>query len=222
MYVHLNNVNPVELKTIEGPKGRFYVTPEGNKYPSITTILGSEEKPWLTDWRNSLGADRADKEMKRAAERGTAIHAMIENLLNNDPKPTAGHKPEHVVGFNQLRLPLRKVNNIITQETPLWSDVMRVAGRVDCIGEYDGKLSIIDFKTSTNDKSSDKIGDYYLQTTAYALMCEERYGIKIDNIVILMSSEKGAVPLIFKQPVEPYVRPLLERINTYHRKFGVK
>lgn len=99
---------------------------------------------------------------------------------------------------------------------------MRTAGRVDCVGEYEGKLSIIDFKTSTNDKSSDKIQDYYLQTTAYALMFEERYGIEIDNIVILMSSEKGAVPLVFKQPVEPYVRPLLERINTYHSKFGAK
>lgn len=222
MFVHLDNINPVELKTQEGPKGRFYITPEGAKYPSITTILGAGDKPWIQDWRNALGADKADKEMKRAADRGTAVHAMIENFLNNDPNPTAGHQIEHINDFRQLRLQLKKVNNIWTQETPLWSDMLKAAGRVDCVGEYEGKLSIIDFKTSTNDKSSDKIQDYYLQTTAYALMFEERYGVQIDNIVILMSSEKGAVPLVFKQPVEPYIRPLLERVKAYHDKYGAK
>lgn len=222
MFVHLDKISPVELKSQEGPKGRFYITPEGAKYPSITTILGAGDKPWLQDWRKALGDAKADKEMKRASDRGTAVHAMIENLLNNDPNPTAGHKIEHINDFRQLRLPLKKVNNILTQETALWSDMLRAAGRVDCVGEFDGKLSIIDFKTSTNDKSSGNIQDYYLQTTAYALMFEERYGIQIDNLVIIMSSERGAVPLVFKQPVEPYIRPLLERINAYHAKYGTK
>lgn len=222
MFVHLDTINPVELKTVEGPKGRFYITPEGNKYPSITTILGSVEKPWLQDWRNSLGAAKADKEMKRAADRGTAVHAMIEKFLDNDPDPTFGYAAEHTVDFRQLRLRLKKVNNILTQETPLWSDTLRAAGRVDCVGEYEGQLAIIDFKTSTNDKRADAIEDYYLQTTAYALMFEERYGIKIDNLVILMSVEKGAVPLVFKKPIEPYIVPLLNRVAGYHAKFGDK
>lgn len=220
MFTHLSSITPVELKTIEGPKGRFYITPEGNKYPSITTILGAGEKPWLTDWRNSLGADKADKEMKRAAERGTAVHAMVEKFLNNDPAPTSGHKPEHIPDFNMLRVFLKRINNIYTQETALWSDLLKCAGRVDCIGEYNGKLAVIDFKTSTNDKNKSMIGDYFLQTTAYAIMFQERYNIQIDNIVIIMSSEKGAVPLIFQQPVEPHIEPLLQRINTYHTKYG--
>lgn len=222
MFNHLNLITPTNLKTIEGPRGRFYITPEGNKYPSITTVLGAGEKQWLTDWRASMGVDKADKEMKRAAERGTAVHAMIESFLNNDPTPTKGHKIEHIPDFNMLRVQLRKVNNIITQESALWSDTMRVAGRVDCIGEYNGKLSIIDFKTSTNNKVSGQIQDYYLQTAAYALMFQERYDIQIDNIVILMSVEKGAVPLVFQQPVDPYIEPLLHRINTYHTVYGAK
>lgn len=222
MFHHLNNVTPVELKTQEGIKGRFYITPEGSKYPSITTILGAGDKPWLQDWRNSLGEAKADKETKRAADRGTAIHAMIERYLDNDPTPTAGHSFEHIAGFNQLRLHLKKVNNIVTQESALWSDTLRCAGRVDCIGEYAGKLAIIDFKTSTRDKDIEKVQDYYLQTTAYALMCEERYGIRIEDIVILMAVEKGAVPLVFKAKVDDYITPLLIRINTYHNKYGTK
>jgi CRISPR/Cas system-associated exonuclease Cas4 (RecB family) len=222
VFIHLDTINPVELKTIEGPKGRFYITPEGNKYPSITTILGAGEKPWLNDWRSSMGFEKADKEMKRAAERGTAVHSMIEKFLDNDPAPSAGHKIEHIPDFNMLRVHLRKVNNILTQESALWSDTLRCAGRVDCIGEYKGKLAIIDFKTSTNDKKGSMIEDYYLQTTAYALMFQERYGIQIDDLVILMSVEKGAVPLVFQRPIEPYIEPLLHRINTWHTTYGAK
>lgn len=222
MFTHLDTINPVELKTIEGPKGRFYVTPEGNKYPSITTILGAGDKTWLNEWRASMGVDRADKETKRAAERGTAVHAMVEKYLDNDPNPTAGHKLEHIPDFKMLRLQLNKVNNILTQESALWSDTMRVAGRVDCVGEYKGRLAIIDFKTSTNNKSLSMIDDYFLQTTAYALMFEERYGIQINDVAILMSVEKGAVPLVFEKPIEPYIEPLLKRINSYHTKFGAK
>lgn len=222
MFTHLDTIHPIELKTIESSKGRLYITPEGNKYPSITTILGAGDKPWLKDWRQSLGEAKADKEMKRAADRGTAVHLMIERFLDNDPEPTKDQALEHIAEFNSLRLHLKSVNNILTQEMALWSDTLRLAGRVDCIGEYQGVLSIIDFKTSTNDKTSDRIQDYYLQTSAYSLMFEERYGIQIDQIVILMSVERGVLPLVFKQPVDPYIEPLLQRINMYHTTHGVQ
>lgn len=222
MFTHLDTITPVELKTIEGPKGRFYVTPEGNKYPSITTILGSGDKPWLNDWRQSLGFEKADKEMKRAADRGTAVHLMVERFLNNEDKPTRGMQIDHITEFNTLRLHLKKINNIVTQESALWSDMLRTAGRVDCIGEYQGKLSIIDFKTSTTSKNMDMIQSYWLQTTAYAIMFQERYGIQIDQAVIIMSVERGAVPLVFKQPIDQYIEPLLVTINNYHVKKGTK
>lgn len=222
MFTHLDTITPVELKTIEGPKGRFYVTPEGNKYPSITTILGSGDKPWLNDWRQSLGFEKADKEMKRAADRGTAVHLMVERFLNNEDKPTRGMQTDHITEFNTLRLHLKKINNIVTQESALWSDMLRTAGRVDCIGEYQGKLSIIDFKTSTTSKNMGMIQSYWLQTTAYAIMFQERYGIQIDQAVIIMSVERGAVPLVFKQPIDQYIEPLLVTINNYHVKKGTK
>lgn len=222
MFTHLDTITPVELKTIEGPKGRFYVTPEGNKYPSITTILGSGDKPWLNDWRQSLGFEKADKEMKRAADRGTAVHLMVERFLDNEENPTRGMQIDHITEFNTLRLHLKKINNIVTQESALWSDLLRCAGRVDCIGEYQGKLSIIDFKTSTTSKNMDMIQNYWLQTTAYAIMFQERYGIQIDQAVIIMSVERGAVPLVFKQPIEQYIEPLLVTINNYHIAKGTK
>lgn len=215
MFTHLNTITPIELKTIEISKRRHYITPEGNKYPSITTLLGAEEKPYLKDWRSRLGEVKADKETKRAADRGTAVHLMIERFLNNDPNPTFGQQLEHIGEFNSLRLYLKNINNIVTQESALWSDEMKIAGRIDCCSDYDGKVSVVDFKTSTGDKRKSMINDYWLQTTAYALMMHERYNIKIDNIVILMSVERGAVPLIFKSQVEVHIEPLIKRISEY-------
>jgi genome maintenance exonuclease 1 len=216
MFVHNDLATPVELRVQNGPAGRFYITPMGNKYPSITTLLGQKEKPWLEDWRNSLGTEKADKETARAADRGDAVHAMVEKYLNNDLTPTEGYLPEHIAEFNAMRLRLKRVSNIYLQEAALYSETLKIAGRVDCIGDWDGVLSIIDFKTSTNNTSHMMIEDYYLQTTAYALMFQEMYDIQIDNIVIVMSVEKGIIPLIFKQKVEDWIEPLITRINTYY------
>lgn len=221
MFVHLPlPVLPV-LDVQQSATGkRFYVTPTGNKYPSITTLLGEKEKPQLTNWRNMLGPQKADKETKRCADRGTAIHEMVEKYLNNQQYPefTYDYKQEYVSGFNQLRMRLNKINNIRVQEAALYSNVLKVAGRVDCIGEYEGVLSVIDFKTATKNKERDMIEDYFLQTTAYAIMWHELTNEPIEDIVILIATEKGLAPLVFKEKIDKYVKPLLKRINEYYRK----
>lgn len=196
--------------------GRFYTTPENNRYPSITTILGAEEKPWLSDWRTSIGEAKANKEVKRATDRGTAVHSMIENYLNNKPNCTSDFSPEHITEFNSVRIPLNKISNVLSQETAMYSDILRVAGRVDCVGDYNKITSIIDFKTATRGKKSEQIEDYYLQTTAYALMVQELYGIQVEQLVIIMSVENG-VPMVFIRKIEPYIEPLVLRINKYYR-----
>lgn len=205
------------MKSVDGPKGRFYTTPSGAKYPSITTVLGAKEKPWLADWRQSLGFEKADKEMKRATARGTAVHLMLERHLQNDPNPTDGQKLEHVIEFNSLKTHIKKIDNVVAQEVALCSDTLKVAGRVDCIADFGGKLAIIDFKTSNRDKSGSMIQDYYKQATFYALAFEEMYGIQIDDIVIIMSVEKG-LPLIFKEKVDNWIEPLIETIGQYYTK----
>lgn len=218
-FTHVSKPDLPVLKVVTLPNGkRHYTTPEGLKYPSVTTVLGAQDKPWLTDWRNSMGKEKADAETKRAGERGDAVHKLAEIYLNNQltSEITKPYKPELVNWFNKVKLNLNKVDNIRIQEAALYSDVLRVAGRVDCIGEYEGVLSIIDFKTSTNAKVKAMVYDYYLQTTAYALMWEEMTGEHIDDIVIIMSVEKGMGPLIFKEKVHKYISPLMKRINKYY------
>jgi genome maintenance exonuclease 1 len=218
-FIHLPKPDLPPIKVINLGGQRHYVTPDNNKYPSITTLLGAKDKPWLTDWRNSLGPEKADKETKRAAERGDALHKLteyyIQNKLTTDIcKPI---KYEYVNQFNQIRMWLNKINNIRAQETPLYSDVLKIAGRVDCIAEYEGVLSVIDFKTSSNPKSREMIEDYFLQCTAYALMWEELTGQHIEDLTIIMSVEKGIVPLIFKEKTSKYISPLVKRIREYYK-----
>lgn len=206
----------MDLRVINSPKGRKYVTPNGDQYPSITTILGAGEKPWLNDWRASLGPIKADIEQKRCADRGSAVHDMVEKFILNKPNPTANHDIAHVREFNSLKLILKKITGIVAQEIALYSDTLKIAGRVDCVGYWNGKLAIIDFKTSNNNKDQKMIQDYWLQTTAYALMIQEMYDIVIDDLVIIMSVEKGIVPLVFTGRVDDYIEPLVERINKFY------
>jgi len=218
MFIH-TNVPPIQELTDKITNGqRWYTTPSGVKYPSVTTVLGAKEKPWLEDWRNSLGPQKADKEMKRCAERGTAVHKLAEDYLNNVENPAKGHDPLNVKLFNQLKLRLNKVSNIRAQEVPLYSDMLKIAGRVDLVAEYDGVLSIIDFKTSNNNKTEDMIEDYFLQCTAYALMYDELFGEFIEDIVVLIAVEKGMMPLLFKRKIDDYVKPLVDRINMFYKK----
>lgn len=195
---------------------RWYRVPNGNEYPSVTTVLGHGDKPWLNDWRNMLGDKKADREMKRAAERGTAVHEMAEYYLQNQEGFTKGYKPDHVKLFNQLKMRLNKINNIHAQELQMWSDTLHVAGTADCIGEYDGTLSLIDFKTSNNNKDETMVYDYFLQCTAYAIMYFEHTGTPIEDIVVLIAVERGMMPMVYKRKIDPFVEPLLQRINTFY------
>lgn len=206
------------LKVENSASGRrYYVTPSGEKYPSITTVLGAKEKPYLTKWRNMLGDKKADKEQKRCADRGTAIHDMCEKYLNSEEAPTKSHTADHIRGFNQLKFRLNKISNLRAQEVALYCEYLKVAGRVDCIAEYDGVLSIIDFKTSNNNKDISMIGDYFKQCTFYALAWEEMTGELIEDIVILMSVEKGMVPMVHKEKIENWIGPLLKDIHNFNK-----
>ncbi len=198
---------------------RYYTTPDGEKYPSITTVLGSGPKPWLDAWKTALGPDKAAKETKRCADRGTALHDMVEKYLKNVDDPTEGHDRTNVGMFNQIRMQLnRRIGEIRAQEIPLYSHSLKVAGRVDCVAEYDGVLSIVDFKTANSNKTDDMIEDYFLQCTAYAVMYYEMYGVPIDQIVVVIAVEKGMMPLVFKREIFDYLKPLQSRIAAYYER----
>lgn len=218
MFTHKQVQIPL-IKDITLPDGRrYYITPDGEKYPSVTTVLGANEKPWLIQWQAALGKDKAKKETKRCADRGTIIHKLAEAYLDNKTVNTKKFLPVHIADFNKLKLHLNKINNIRSQEVALYSDQLKIAGRVDCVAEYNGTLSIVDFKTSTNNKTEQMIEDYFLQCTAYAIMWHELTNESIDNIVVLISVEKGVFPLVFVKSIDKYISPLLKRIHEYHRR----
>ena len=203
MYNH-KTINLPEIKATTTDGVRLYETPEGNHYPSITTVLSVRNKKGLHDWRKRVGDDVANYVARKAANRGTAVHHMCEDYLNNDFDEEK-HKKKFLpyVLFNQLRESvLRKVNDIYSQEAGLYSDKYKIAGRVDCIAEYDGKLSIIDFKTSSKERSDDWNESYYIQASAYAEMFEERTGIEINQVAILVVTEDGVVQEFVKNKTE--------------------
>lgn len=222
MFTHVGTFLPyADLESVTKNSQRWYQTPEQVWYPSITTVLGSEIKPAIQDWRNSLGPVKADKETQRCADRGTAVHLMAERYLNNQEDVGNEHTPENKKLFNQLRFRLNNINNIHAQEVALYSDTLQLAGRCDCIAEYNGVLSIIDFKTSNNNKDDKIIFDYFIQCTAYSLMYEEQTGICIDQFVVLIAVEKGLMPLCFIKNRHDYIGPLLKKIQTFQIKNGI-
>lgn len=220
MFVHLDppKIPILKVETLQSGK-RFYTTPDGKRYPSVTTVLGHKEKQWLSDWRKMLGESKAAKETKRCAERGRNVHKLIERYIENEPYSdfTKGVNQEYVKGFNQVKLHLNKIDNIRAQEVALYSDKLRLAGASDLVGEYAGDLAIVDFKTSNNNKDREMVQDYFLQCTAYAIMWHERTGESIENIVVIITVERGMVPLVFHDTIDKYVSPLLKRIDNYYK-----
>ena len=212
-------VNLPEIKATTTDGVRLYETPEGNKYPSITTVLSVRNKKGLFEWRKRVGDDVANYVARKAATRGTHVHHMCEDYINNDFDEEK-HKKKFLpyVLFNQLRESvLQKIDNIYAQECGLYSDKYKVAGRVDCIAEYEGKLSIIDFKTSSKERSDGWNESYYIQASAYAEMFEERTGIAINQVAILVVTEDGVVQEFVKNKTE-YLPMLTDTIKEWEEK----
>ena len=218
MYNH-KTIKLPEIKATTTDGVRLYETPEGNKYPSITTVLSVRNKKGLFEWRKRVGEDVANYVARKAANRGTSVHHMCEDYINNDFDEEK-HKKKFLpyVLFNQLKESvLQKIDNIYAQECGLYSDKYKVAGRVDCLAEYDGKLSIIDFKTSSKERSDDWNESYYIQASAYAEMFEERTGIEINQVAILVVTEDGVVQEFVKNKTE-YLPMLTDTIKEWEEK----
>jgi genome maintenance exonuclease 1 len=202
-----------KLTRIDSPGGRLYQTPTGRSYPSVTSVLGILGKAEILEWRKRVGEDEANRISSRAARRGTAIHTLCEHyLLNENVNPG----PFDLDTFKSLKPYLDNINNIHCLETQLYSDFLQVAGTVDCIAEYEGKLSIIDFKTSKRVKSRDDIHGYFMQTAAYAVMFEERTGIPVGKLVIIMSVDDDK-PLIFKEKRDDWINRFIELREDYSK-----
>lgn len=193
---------------------RFYVTPSGSKLPSVTTVVGAQKKKAIMEWRRRVGEDVANKISKQATSRGTNVHTLCERYLNNESLGEV--MPDAMEMFLSIKPLLNRIDNIHYQEVALWSEQLGLAGRVDCIAEFDGVLSVIDFKTSKKIKAKEDIEDYFWQTTAYALMYEELVGRPIDELVIIMAVQNDK-PLLFKQKTHDYIYGLVKAIDYYKK-----
>ena len=193
---------------------RIYVTPEGDHFPSVTTVVGHHKKHIIQEWRARVGHEAANKISAQASGRGNGMHNLCERYLSNETSYNKGVMPDALEMFKSIRPYLDRINNIHYIEQSLWSKQLQLAGRVDCIAEYEGVLSVIDFKTSRRIKTIEQIEDYFWQTTAYALMYEELIGKPIDDLVIIMAVENEQ-PIIFKQKTEKHIQGLVKVIHEY-------
>ena len=203
-------------KTIEGE--RVYPVSEDKFYPSITTITSYRTRHVISEWRRRVGNEEANKISTQASSVGTSFHSMAEDYLNNN-FDIEKYKDQYMakVLFIQAKPILNRINNIHFQEAPLFSHEYGIAGRVDCIGEFDGKLYVIDFKTSSKEKKEEWIENYFVQETGYAKMYEERSGIKVDQIVTLIACQSGEPQIFIKNPSD-YVPLLVDYIKEYRER----
>ena len=221
MFLHkppTKELPPLKAKTSD--VGRFYTNLETNEsYPSITTVLGAQSKQGIIEWKKRVGEDVANHISNQAATRGTAVHNMVEDHLNNvNIDEVEKYKKQFLprMMFNVLKPELTKINNIRLQEAAMYSSDYTVAGRVDCIGEYDGVLSVIDFKTSTKEKSEDWIENYFIQGSAYSQMYKEHFGEEVPQIVILITTEQGTTQ-VFKKKPEDYLGKLKQYVEEFYK-----
>lgn len=210
-YCPPKNIDDLKSQTLSDGK-RYYTLPDGTNLPSVTTVLGAMKKDAIMAWRKRVGEDVANAISKKATSRGTNVHTLCERYLNNDS--LGDIMPDAKEMFNDIKPLLDQIDNIHYQEQALWSTKLGLAGRVDCIAEFAGTLSVIDFKTSKKVKSIKDIEDYFWQTSAYALMYEELVGTPIDQVVIIMAVENSK-PLLFIQKTEDHIDGLVKAIQYY-------
>jgi len=210
------NFNLPPLQTVEGEEGRTYVTPSGKKLPSVTTVTGFEGREGIEIWRR-----KNPREAARTCDRGNKLHSMMEQYLKGEEVELTENieidslfsiMSHHVSNF---------MGNVYALEAQIWSEKIGLAGRMDCLCDYNGKLSIVDFKGSTKEKTESSIKNYFQQATAYALMVQEVTGKKVEQIVVVVATETGTLQEFTKKPID-YVDGLLQSIRLYKQWYDLK
>ena len=195
-FIHENILGDIELTTIYENGKRLYITPTNEKYPSVTTVLSNYKKEGIIQWRKRIGEEQANKISTQASRRGTKVHKLCENYLNNEDAIFESYTPDNIVMFKSIQPILDELEVVYAQERTLFSHHLKTAGRVDCVGKFRGKPHIIDFKTSNKLKKWEWIDNYFMQGAAYSVMWEEMTGIPIPNLAIIIAVADD-VPQIF-------------------------
>ena len=202
---------------------RYYITPTGEKYPSVTSVTGLLNRDGIKKWRKRVGEKTANKISTQAARHGTSAHQLFEDYIKGDnfEEKFKGAMPTTQQAFISLEKELNQIGVVHGLESPLYSHNLQLAGRVDCIAEWDGKLSVIDFKTSAKPKKEEWIQNYFIQETAYAKMFEELTGETIHAIITMIAVSNGSSQLFIEQPSDRYVDQLQELRSQYRTEYGL-
>lgn len=207
-----------DLLSEDTAEGRKYFVDDKKKYPSITTVLSILSRDGIAAWRRRVGDEEADRISRIATTRGSAVHQIVEDYLDNKDDYNKGYFPDVLESFYQIKPILdSRMGAIMAQEQPLYSNHLRVAGRVDCVAEFDGQLSIIDFKTSKKRKTRSRCYNYFMQEAAYAIMWEERTSIPITQLVTVMSVDNDN-PIVFVEHRDEWTEKLRETIQQYEEE----
>ena len=215
MFDHVKcDLPKLDRETIDGV--RYYSVPNEDellKLVSITSITSHYNKEIFINWRKKVGNEVADKITKAATGRGTDMHTLTEHYLLNEDLPKV--RPISDFLFKIAKPKLNLINSIYTLEGSLYSKHLGIAGTVDCIAEYNGELSIIDFKTSKKPKPRDWIEHYFVQAMAYGCMFYELTGISIKKLVIIMACENGECIVYEEYDKTKYIKLLQNYISKF-------
>ena len=213
----------IDVEPVSENGVRFYPIPGADKYyPSVTSITSIKNPAFISGWRKKIGEEEANRITARATQRGTVFHSMAEDYFKDDLNTDRylANNPLSVRMFQSAKTTLDRIDNIHCLETFLYSHYLGLAGRVDCIAEFDGELAVIDFKTSTKEKQEQYIEHYYVQETAYAAMFLERSGIEVKKIVTLIAVEDGSIQVFQKYNLDDYLQLLKSYIEEFSNAKG--
>ena len=213
MFNHVDIEVPTLKRVTNSDGSRVYETPTGKRYPSVTTVTGLLKKDTIMEWRKRVGEEEANRISSTAARRGTRIHTLCETYLKN-LDPNVGMFDIEM--WNSIKPVLHDIDYIHALETPLYSDHLQVAGTVDCIAKYKGRMSVIDFKSSRRVKTRDDIHDYFMQCSAYAVAFEERTGIPVPDLVVIMAIDDHDT-VVFREKRNTWIGDFLALREQYRK-----
>ena len=194
--------------------GRMYHTPAGD-LPSITTVLGRLSRDGIMAWRKKVGEEEANRISGQASSRGTRLHKICEDYINN-VEPVFKSPLDKEMFLSVQNTLDSMIEEVYGQEVPLYSEYLGIAGRVDLVCKWNGKASIVDFKTSRKLKKRDWIDNYFMQCTAYCVMFEELTGKPVDRFVVLIAVDQESEPQIFLGKRDDYISPLVDAIRGFY------
>ena len=221
-FTHLECPDIPTIKQVNANGKRHYETPAG-PLVSITTVIHHFTPDGIKQWRENMGEDVANYIMRVSSIRGTRVHKLVDSFLSNESLDNITREYGVTAGglFNLMRPALERISNIVAVEKRVYSTdpAIMVAGTTDCVADYEGILSIIDFKTSSKMREQDTIDSWMIQATFYALAWECLTGQKISQLVIICATEDGQTEVFKSEPSE-YVERLKKLIVDYRADIG--